>query len=168
MFIGDFRDEIKNITGILKAFADVKEPADLHLIGDGQDAELIREKVKELNLEQQVNFEGLLPHPTTIEKLAFADCLILNSRIETFSVIAAEAVSMGIPVISTRCGGPEEFLSNETGFLVPIDDHDALVNAMKDMLKADHGLPRVTAIDEVKKKFSLEQLKQAFKEVYSL
>ena len=48
----------------------------------------------------------------------------------------AEAMACGRPVIATRCGGPEGFVNERNGLLVPVDDVEALTEAMRDM--AEH------------------------------
>lgn len=47
----------------------------------------------------------------------FCECdfFVLNSNFETFSVVTAEALAYGKPVIATRCGGPEEFVNKIMG-----------------------------------------------------
>ena len=59
-----------------------------------------------------------------------SDCFVLASRRETFGVAYIEAMAMGLPVIATKCGGPEDFVTNENGILVPVDDIDKLKEAL--------------------------------------
>lgn len=48
-----------------------------------------------------------------------ADAFVLASRRETFGVVYIEAMAAGLPVIATACGGPEDFVREEDGFLIP-------------------------------------------------
>ena len=52
---------------------------------------------------------------------------------ETFGVAYLEALSCGIPVIATRCGGPECFVNEHNGIMVDPDDVDALAKALLSM-----------------------------------
>ena len=61
---------------------------------------------------------------------------VVSSTHETFSVIAAESLMCGRPVLSTRCGGPEEFITPEVGQLIDAGSVDALVDGLDWML--DH------------------------------
>ena len=54
----------------------------------------------------------------------------MPSRFETFGVVFAEAMYMGKPVIASITGGPDSFVTKETGILVPVNDTKAVVEAM--------------------------------------
>ena len=53
---------------------------------------------------------------------------------ETFGMVCAEALFMGKPVVSTRSGGPEEFLSEENSILIAVQKEDELLNGMLEMV----------------------------------
>ena len=56
---------------------------------------------------------------------------MVSSHTEGLSLAAAQAQACGLPVISTRCGGPEEIVDDDvTGLLVPVADPDALCRAI--------------------------------------
>jgi glycosyltransferase involved in cell wall biosynthesis len=61
------------------------------------------------------------------------DCFVLPSRFETFGVVFAEAMHYGKPVIATRTGGPDSFITPETGITVPVDNIAETAKAMKTM-----------------------------------
>ena len=61
--------------------------------------------------------------------------LVMNSNLETFSLICAEALCRGKPVVATRCGGPEDFLSEETGMLIEPGNDVQLSDAMQRMIQ---------------------------------
>ena len=46
------------------------------------------------------------------------DCFVLPSAGETFGVVYVEAMAAGLPVIATRCGGPEDFVNEDNGILI--------------------------------------------------
>ena len=54
----------------------------------------------------------------------------MPSESETFGVVYAEAMVFGIPVIGTRCGGPEDFIDSESGILVDVNDESELKEAL--------------------------------------
>jgi glycosyltransferase involved in cell wall biosynthesis len=62
--------------------------------------------------------------------LAAADLLILTAEQEAFGRTIVEAMAAGVPVVATRCGGPEEIvLDGETGLLVPVNDAESIAAA---------------------------------------
>ena len=61
------------------------------------------------------------------------DCFVLPSARETFGVAYIEAMSAGLPVIATKCGGPEEFVTKENGLLISTDNEQELTAAMEKM-----------------------------------
>lgn len=63
------------------------------------------------------NFVGEFPADRTLSHLSKAAYLILPSNLETFSLPVAEAMALGIPVVSTKCGAPEELLESGRGLL---------------------------------------------------
>jgi glycosyltransferase involved in cell wall biosynthesis len=64
--------------------------------------------------------------------------LVLSSLCETFSAPAIEALATGIPVLSTRCGGPEEFITQDVGLLVAPADEESLYKGLEYMLDNLH------------------------------
>ena len=62
-----------------------------------------------------------------------SDVFLLSSKKETFSVVCIEALACGLPVVSTRCGGPEYIINETNGILVPSDDVNAFAEAILKM-----------------------------------
>ena len=100
------------------------------------------------------------------EFLRRADLFVLPSLIETFSVPAAEALACGTPVLSTRCGGPEEFIVEDVGFLVPSGDADALFQGLDQMFNNLHLYSRQRISQFAKTRFSPEVVGAQLHAVY--
>ena len=87
------------------------------ILGDGYERTILQQKVREYELESIVTMPGYVDNPYPIIKQA--DLFALTSRDESFSLAVAEAMVLGIPVMSTRCTGPVELLKNgDAGWLV--------------------------------------------------
>jgi asparagine synthase (glutamine-hydrolysing) len=123
-FAGRFRDPRKNISLLLRAFAQLR--ADGHdvsvlLMGDTADAGMSR-LIAELGIAAQVKIESGLTRNEMRDRMQTLDVFVLPSHQEGLCIAALEAMACGVPVVSTRCGGPEEFVIDErTGALVDAD-----------------------------------------------
>ena len=62
------------------------------------------------------------------------DALVLSSDVETFGVVLVEAMTVGLPVIATKCGGPESIVLPETGILIETNNSTELYTAMKNII----------------------------------
>jgi glycosyltransferase involved in cell wall biosynthesis len=71
-----------------------------------------------------------MSHERALATIAQADALICFSHYETFGITCAEALCMGVPVIYTPCGGPEEYIQKHMGIEVPLQDESALTQAI--------------------------------------
>lgn len=91
-----------------------------------------------LGLEKEVFFIDQLPHHKLLELFKAADLCLLPSIEEGIANVVLEAMAMGVPVISTDCGGMREVITHkENGWLVPIRDSKAICEAVKDYLNTD-------------------------------
>ena len=110
------KDSQKNISGILKAIKKLNnDELRLLVVGDGYDRSMLNNLAEDFNLKAY--FVGRLSDDALIKMLQDSDFFILNSRYETFSVVTAEALACGLPVIVSRCGGPEEFVDESNGLI---------------------------------------------------
>jgi glycosyltransferase involved in cell wall biosynthesis len=103
----------------------------LHIGGDGEERQALERLVKDLGVIEQVRFVGRLSREQVVDEISAADAYVLSSQHETFGVVLIEALALGKPVIATRCGGPENIVTDRDGLLVPVDDVDALADAMQ-------------------------------------
>jgi glycosyltransferase involved in cell wall biosynthesis len=82
----------------------------------------------QLGLEERVFFLGLRADVATV--LHNLDVFVLSSSSEGFSIACVEAMACAIPVVATRCGGPEEILDARSGILVAPEHPGALADAI--------------------------------------
>jgi glycosyltransferase involved in cell wall biosynthesis len=99
-------------------------------MGDGPERGYLKSLAAELELESVVEFSGAYVRSEFAEALSLSDVFVLASRRETFGVVYIEAMACGVPVIATRCGGPEDFVNGLNGLLVPVEDVESLAKAM--------------------------------------
>src|SRR5690606_26049472 len=86
--------------------------------GDGDQEPILRTEIARLHLHDTVRLLGFRHDAHSI--IAAADAFVLSSLAEPFGLVLLEAMSLGLPVIATRAGGPLEIvIDHETGLLVP-------------------------------------------------
>lgn len=108
------------------------------VVGDGPERRAIDRKVADMGLEKVVLMLGQRRDIPTI--LPAIDVLAVVSKSESFSLVAAEAMACGKPVLATDSGGPREIvIHDETGFLVPSGDVDSLSARLRQLFD-DEGL----------------------------
>ncbi|MBK9732499.1 MAG: glycosyltransferase family 4 protein [Chitinophagaceae bacterium] len=134
--IGGLTDQRKNIAGLIQTFAAIHmqlPDARLNIVRPVSDQKLY-ELAKETGLlKTKIFFHDYLSNDEVYALLADCAFLVVNSISETFSMAAAEALACGKPVITTRCGGPEEFIDEQTGVLIDVDAPDQLSAALISM-----------------------------------
>lgn len=137
--IADLVDAHKNISGIIKAVANVykqHQNIEYHIIGDGADKQMLTAFAKEVQgINNYVIFHGRQPNGYVYNLLKQVNFVVINSNYETFSVVAAEALANGKPVIATLCGGPEEFITQECGILIEPNNSKQLEAAIIKMIE---------------------------------
>jgi len=128
-------DDRKNQAGLIDAFAlkFAGSTAMLRLGGTGPREAQLRARAAERGVGKQVVFLGHLHREAMLRELQRCDCFVLASQHETFGVVLIEALACGRPIISTRCGGPEDVVTEDCGLLVERDDPLALASAMRSM-----------------------------------
>ncbi len=131
-----FLKKIKGIDILIRAFYEAFSNQDnikLKIGGDGVEKERLMNLVDSLNLNNQVEFLGQLSRSEVSYEMQNNNIFVLPSRFETFGVVLIEALASGMPVISTKCGGPEDIVSKEVGELVKTDDVQQLRKALEYM-----------------------------------
>ena len=101
----------------------------LVIIGDGELRAPIQQRLQEAGVATQTWLPG--SHDQVPALMQAMDIFVLPSRNEGISNTILEAMASGLPVVATNVGGnPELVVENETGTLVPVDDVNALTNAI--------------------------------------
>jgi asparagine synthase (glutamine-hydrolysing) len=126
-FAGRFNDPRKNIGLLFEAMAELRGRGlsiTAVLMGD-KAGPAVAQLVAHLGLEPYVSFRPNLPRAAMRDLMQTLDLFVLPSHQEGLCIAALEAMACGAPVVSTRCGGPQEFvLPGRTGALADFKAHD--------------------------------------------
>ena len=134
LVVADLVDQIKNISGVIRAIAKIKledKIVSLSIVGDGTDKNKLAQLVNDLNLSHKIKFLGRLSQEQVQEEILKTDCTIVNSNFETFSMVVLETIFTGNPVICTKCGAPEQFINENNGILIEKGNTVALTEAIE-------------------------------------
>ena len=130
---------------LIKAFAKVNKnhsETRLVILGGGAEMNNLKQLVKVLNLSEKVTLFGYASRNKVKEFMQLSDCFVLPSIVETFGVVLIEAMACGVPVLASKCGGPESIVTKETGFLFE-NNEEALLSAMKHLYKSNYSSEKI-------------------------
>ncbi|MCC6919907.1 MAG: glycosyltransferase [Alphaproteobacteria bacterium] len=155
----------KDFETLLRAVALSARRPHLVVLGDGPERQKLTQLAETLGIAGRVDFRGYLNAPWPVFREA--KMLALSSRTEAFGNVLVEALGHGLPVVATRCGGPEEVLAEgRFGRLVAIGDVAGLAQAI-DATLADPGdpAPRRARADEFSLDVALDRFEALIAEV---
>lgn len=168
--VADLIDSRKNVSGVIKAIANItrnNSEIEYHIIGGGPDAAELRKLSDAYNLTNIfVFFHGQQYNAFVYDLLKQIDFVVINSNIETFSVVAAEALVNGKPVIATICGGPEEFVTVENGILIEKNNQDQLEKAILQMISTYKNYDPELLNQTIINKFNYQTIGKQFYSIY--
>ena len=162
----------KNLGVVLEAVARLKRDGRtvlLKLIGDGPERHALQRRVEELNLVDQVRFEGSVEPERVPAAVGDADVTVFAATGEGYGLAAAESFMLGVPVVALESGGGVRDVvpPNGPGRLVPAGDADALAKARAEFL--NHNESRQLAAElgqSLKKRLSPAAVAAVFESVY--
>jgi len=171
--VGRLGDPRKNIGLLLEAYAlvptAVRSGLRLVLAGQAGPLDSFWHRAEALGLRDRIEFI----HCPSLEELVAlyqkASVFALPSDEEGLGVVLLEAMACGIPVVSTRSGGPDGLITDgEDGYLVPLDDAAALADRIA-RLRLDEGLNRAMgqqARATIEQRYAEEVAGQAYLDVW--
>jgi len=131
------------------------------ILGDGVLYPALTRQIKEAGLENKFFLTGHCKPEKVNCVLKASDVFVLSSRSEGVPFAVLEAGAVGLPIISTRCGGiPEILTDNVDALLVPVGDIQAIASGIeqlvenpqlaqrlgstvKETIRRNHGIPKL-------------------------
>jgi glycosyltransferase involved in cell wall biosynthesis len=167
LFVGSLNEE-KGVDVLLVALSLLPKalPWTLSLVGDGRDFPKFLQSAEELGIARHLYWHGSVPHRSMPKVFCAHDVLIVSSTHETFSLVCAEALACGIPVVSTKCGGPEEVVPAFGGEFVSVGSPEALSNAISNALLGSLPFDRDRSVEHIRERFSIESVAIELEAVY--
>ncbi|MBN2642660.1 MAG: glycosyltransferase [Victivallales bacterium] len=119
---------------LLSAFAKLPVTSTLTIVGDSLEKKSWERFARKLNIASRVKWHGAVSREEMPLLYQACDVFVLPSRFESFGIVYLEALACGKPVVATRCGGPDDIVSDLNGILVPVNDVENLADAMRHMI----------------------------------
>lgn len=138
----------------------------LYIFGEGPERSKLEKMINQLSLSDQVFLMGQVDRKKIADKMRESDCFVLASRLETFGVAYIEALAMGLPVVATKCGGPEDFITEKNGVLVPVDDMKQLAEALQFVFENSGFFDRKEISKTIINKFDSQKIANQLIELY--
>ncbi|MEO5580558.1 MAG: glycosyltransferase [Gemmatimonadaceae bacterium] len=160
---------VKNHAVLLKAFQTAfhgQKGMRLRIGGDGPLELDLKVLAAELKIAPQIQFLGRLSREQVVQELDRCNAFVLPSSYETFGVVLIEALVRGKPVIATRCGGPESFVGEEDGIIVPPDGVTELATALRTMSRQAASYDSDTLRQRALARFGAQKLVQNLENFY--
>jgi glycosyltransferase involved in cell wall biosynthesis len=132
VFVGRLVEE-KGIDVLLEAASLLQARGysfDLEIVGDGPLRERLEAMVSTGGLENIVQLSGEVPPADVGRHLESSDIFVLPSRFEGMPGSLLEAFARGLPAVVTKVSGSEEVVDEDTGWIVPPEDSEALAAAL--------------------------------------
>ncbi len=106
----------------------------LHVVGGGEYEDFYLKMAVQLGIEKHIHFYGECSKQEVYEIVNQMDFFVSASIIESFGCAIAEALLLGKPVVATKCGGPEGFVTSKDGILVEKESAEALYHGIQYMI----------------------------------
>ena len=141
----------------------------LQILGDGQEEKKLKELVKELKVDDIVQFLGHIEQEKIYDYLAEADIFVRPSRTEGLGSSFLEAMGAGLPIIGTAVGGIPDFLKDgETGLFCKVDDSKDLAEKIKKLIMDETLVKRIAENGRrlVLEKYNWDDLSQRMENIF--
>jgi glycosyltransferase involved in cell wall biosynthesis len=135
---------VKNLPRLVRAFADLPEPWQLVIAGEGPERETIKAEATRLGVAHRVHLPGFVDDPAKAAGLF--DIFALSSDSEQFPISVVEAMAAGLPVASPAVGDVAGMVAEENGtFVTRPGDEGALSQAIETLALDDTLRARIGA-----------------------
>lgn len=166
--VSNFR-KVKRIDTIIETFAKVREriPSKLILLGDGPELLDMRQKARDLDVEEHVLFLGKQNDVSAFYQLS--DLVLLLSEKESFGLTLLEAMKTGVLPIGTNAGGIKEVIKHEeTGYIVDIGDSEQAAQYAIRLLEDEALYTEMQSrmLDDIRDRFASELITDQYEHYY--
>jgi glycosyltransferase involved in cell wall biosynthesis len=139
--VSALNDFEKNVSGIITAFSIAFQKNNrlrLSLVGLSEKVDDYKTLVKNLGIENGVEFVGYLPAAQLANLMRHSHAFVMFSFFETYSCATAEALACGLPCLVSAGGALPELVNDANGKVIPVNDTKALAFGMLSFANKEH------------------------------
>ena len=142
---------------VIKRLHEEGNPVQLVILGDGTERNSLENYIVRYEMETYASIPGFSNNP--YEQICQSDLFICSSRAEGFSLVIAEAMTLGVPVVSTCCMGPNELLQDGKCGMIVENSEEGLYTGLKYALNNMSKMNDYVEVAQVRiKKYSLQAI----------
>lgn len=166
-FLGSLNSYNKGLDLLLKAVKlNDHNNVLVHIGGTGSKLKEFQKLSEDLGISKICRFYGEIKSEEKNEFYSRLSFFVLPSRYETFGIVLIEAMACGLPVISTRCGGPQDIVDSSSGILVNKDDVAELAAALSQMNKDYLLYDKIVIRNNTEQRFGKETFNRQLTNLY--
>lgn len=165
-------EKIKSYDILIKAFKIFNQEINnslLILIGDGSQKSYLEKLALDLNLKEKIIFTGF--KTDAYRYYSIFDCFAISSQSEGMSIAILEAISFGLPIITTHRYKTHDIVEDgKNGFLVPVNDYQEYAKKLKKLyliLLTQKDYCQNYNLDLIKSRFSINRTVLEYKKIYN-
>ena len=160
--------EGKNLDNAFKAIKIlIKKGYNVHydIIGEGFKEKYYKDKCSEEGLNDYVTFMGKMEKPQIAEVFKKEHALIISSELESFAISGIEALASGLPVITTDCKGPNDYMTEKTGIICKCGDPEDMAAAIEKLYNNYNSYKKENMV-KMAQKFDDEEVVKIAEQIY--
>ena len=157
----------KNFKGLFETFIRLSERRnDFECLFIGPVSEEVKKMVRESSGKLKIRLTGEVSYADVAGYMQQSDCLVLFSRYENFPCVIVEALCCGLTVITTAAGGAGEAIQESNGVTIPLEDQDALLKSLDEMIDQFPKYNRQAISTEAIGRYGYRPIGEAFCSLY--
>lgn len=136
------------------------------LCGDGREMNAIKQYVAEHHLENNVIIKGMLSENEVATLFQASDVFISPTQFESFGMAIAEAMSCGLPVITTNTTAPKEYVTKNNGILLNVNSVEEMAKALSYIITNLHQYNAEKTREQIESRFAFNNFGQRMLTIY--
>lgn len=168
MFAGRFNPQ-KNVLFLVEVLEQVADlDWEMNMLGDGPLMEAVRVRIQDMQLAERVRLHGWVTPETVEDVMSQSDLLLLPSLSEGMPVVGVRALGHGLAILGSDIGGILDVVRHgRNGLLCPVNDMEAFVQALREMLTSDGRLQAMKqASRTLAGEFDLQRIARKYEQIF--